>query len=344
MKSKPNTYNRYLFWLITGVLLSAYVQYVFAQTGRSDCPGLDDKPKAEQQSVCWFDRAERGEAECSASQNSDNPCMLQAASWCADAVFNQAQTANACFFSYLRTGQFEEALAVQRYLQEPSEQVAKCLRALEKISVKIASTPTGAEILIDGRSHGVAPVEVDLVGQWWKREMAARFQTGQVVSEKRVSARELRAVFDPGACVIGQLTIQRTQLERLEASLTPAQISNSELPSEKASAISIPGVVMSAFGGAGLITGSVLLVIAESNASEVRNPDGRTPMTEEVKDKYYSVKPMRIGGGVALGVGAALAAAGVALLIRGASKDTNANQPGATLLFSGQGLQWTSMF
>lgn len=152
------------------------------------------------------------------------------------------------------------------------------------------------------------------------------------------------ALFDRRGCVMAQLAITGPESEEVtQPTIKPVEPSVTEAASKKGSAISVPGVIMTAVGGAGLIAGCVLLAIAGSNASELSSPKDGTAWGDTRQDKYDGVKPMRIGGGIALGVGAALAAVGVVFLVKGFSTEEKAgDQVGLSL--TGQGVQWTGRF
>jgi hypothetical protein len=334
-----------------GILLLA-MQTARAQSEGRECPGLESGASAEQQALCWFERDQRGAAdECAAVKDGISTCTRQTASWCAEAAFDNASVADACFLSHLRAGQLDEALSIERYLQTPTGEVAKCQQTLKSVTVKFVSVPAGAEILVDGHSYGKAPVEVELRGQWWKSAALARFGADDGVTETEVSRQDLIAAFDRRACAMAEVVVKGSEAAApftpsILAPQTIADEASTKTPTDKQTKISVPAVVAIAVGGAGIITGGVLLAIAVSRVSDLQSPRDGTPWNEDLKNKNNSLKPLRIGGGVALGAGAALAAVGVVLLTMagGSSPENAAEKASQTLRLAGQGIQWTGGF
>jgi hypothetical protein len=101
---------------------------------------------------------------------------------------------------------------------------------------------------------------------------------------------------------------------------------------------------MTAVGGASLITGCVLLAIAESNAASLKSDKDGALWTKTRDDKYNSVKPLRIAGGVTLGVGAALAAVGVVFLVKNPGAEQASESARFGVRLSAQEIQWIGRF
>jgi hypothetical protein len=195
--------------LVTFGILLVTAQTALAQSESLDCPGLKPNASVEQQVLCWFERERSGAGGCATdNENAPSTCALQTVNWCTRASLDEAPVANACFLADLRIGQPEEALAVKRYIQTPTAEVTRCQQALEAITIRFVSDPVGAELLVDGQSHGKAPVEVALHGSWWKSNVVARFGAGESVTEVAVSRKELMAAFDRRACTMAEVAVR----------------------------------------------------------------------------------------------------------------------------------------
>jgi hypothetical protein len=350
--------------LIAAGLLFLGIQVASAQTELRGCRGLGAGSGVDEQVLCWQDKEESKANECMVDQQGRNACTMQVISWCANASFNQSFVVNTCFLAYLRAGQFEKALSLDKHIKAPTAQVTKCRQALSSVSLKVVSSPQGADILVDGNSKGKTPVQVQLTGNWLQSKVVARFQVGDRAVDKAVTGEELTAVFDRKRCEMGELAVKapgrvESSPPSAAASLAP-QTSDSERvykaeyepvvqepvaekePARKSSGVSVPGVILTVAGGAVLITGGILLAISESRASELSSPDDGLLWTKSRQRDFNSVKPLRIVGGVALGAGAAAAVLGVIFLVRGSSREGETER--ANLQITGQGLQWVGRF
>lgn len=300
-----------------------------AQAQRLSCPGLGASASAEQQAVCWFDADNRGAAQCEAKRIGVSPCALQSVAWCADAALEQAAVSNACFLSNIRAGQFEEALSIAEYLQKPSEEVDRCRKALGSISIRIVSEPAGAQVEVDDKPLGAAPVEATLAENWWKSRVKARFGAGEDVIEVAAAGERLIAAFDRRQCVMGELVLRgpmavqsepAAEVQKTKAAVGPETAPTAQEPGvEQKRGVSVPGVTLSAIGGAALITGVILVAIAESRASDIGSPKQGASWSS-VNSDYKSVTPLRIGGWTCIGAGAVIAAVGVVFLTGGFDK------------------------
>jgi hypothetical protein len=324
------------------------VSRALGQPKKSSCPGLEAKAGAEEQAVCWFEKDERGSDACKAGTEGVGSCILQAIGWCADAAFDAAPVANACFMAYIRAGKLDAAGSVAEYLQSPSEAVAQCRRALSVVSVRVVTNPSGAEVTMDGRDYGLAPVEIKLAGDWRKSEITARFASGHDVV---ASQKELLAAFNRRACVMGDLVIKGPEpapsAAPSAAQFTPEQSVQSLTTTqtdkvEKSHGISISGLILAGLGGATVITGGVLLMLAESSYSKTVNSKDDTPWLSRKAD-YESVKPLRISGGIVLGVGVALGVVGTVLMLLSGSESTSASSERPSVRMSSRdfSLRWS---
>jgi len=299
---------------------------IFALTSRSyaqrmTCPGLEDSATVEQQAMCWFEADNRGDTRCEAKQGGVGACTLQSVAWCADAVLDDAAVSKVCFLSNIRAGQFEEALAIAEYLQTPSEEVQQCRRALSSIVIRIVSEPEGARIEVDGKQVGAAPVETTLGKAWWKNRVEAKFGSGEGSIEVVASGDRLMAAFDRRRCAMQVLVlrapVKKEQATGLKTQKNKALVATEigTMGKEPAGGVSAPGIALTAAGGAAVITGVILVAIAESNAASISSKtDGVGDSWKSVEGDYEDITPFRVGGWVSIGVGAVLAAVGVILL------------------------------
>jgi len=298
--------------------LIVFTTYLFpaawarAQEDKAVCPNLDPSASAAEQAVCWFDKDESEADLCSDEQSGVNSCVSHAVQWCADAALDDASVANACFLAYIRAGQFDEAVTMAEYLQSPSKQVERCREALSTVKARIVSIPASAEILVDDRSYGKAPVEVKLTGKWRENRIVARFGSGADAVEVVARPRQLTAVFDRRECVMGDVIIRG---QKPITQTPPLLKKNSVSVDTHRGGISIPGLIVAGLGVAGIVTGGVLLAIAASRYSDLSDAKPNTEWTDEMQDDYDSLTPLRISGGVTTGAGSILALVGGLILL-----------------------------
>ncbi|MBN1654053.1 MAG: hypothetical protein JXA30_09775 [Deltaproteobacteria bacterium] len=335
--------------LVTLAILFFVAQNVSAQAELSTCPGLDQTTSAELQASCWLEQAQNDSSACTDDQQGVNACIRHAAEWCALAAFDEPAAANTCFFAHLQAGQFEEALALKRYMIEPTPDVTRCLRALETTKVKFVSVPAGAELWVDGRLYGKAPVDVELRDAWWKRKVVASFGDGPDATEVAVSPRELSAAFDGEACVMAEITIKGPEVPSsfvAEPLPSKAVAPRTDASMETSSGVSLPAVVSLAVGGAGVVTGVVLLTLAATRASDLSSQKEGTTWSSKLEDKDQSLEPLSIGGAIALGVGAALSTLGVVLITTDEQSPSTApgEKASYSLRLKGQGVEWAGCF
>lgn len=123
-----------------------------------------------------------------------------------------------------------------------------------------------------------------------------------------------------------------------------------ESPSPVAAAVTTPpspsqhraGIALLAAGGAALVGGVTLLALATVGAGGVNDVSDLTNRDSRIS----TVQGERIGGGVALGVGAAALAAGVVLYLHSRQSDSRPGPPRRTLWLApaGNGLQVGGVF
>jgi len=330
-------------------LLFFVAQNALAQNERASCPGLNEPTSAERQASCWFERALSGSTECAEVRNGVNACIRHAAGWCTEAAFDEPSVANICFWAHLQAGQFEDAQALKRYIVEPTTDVTRCLQALESTKVKFASIPIGAELRVNGQQYGKAPVEVELKGSWWKDKVVASFGSDRSATEVEVSQQELKAAFDKKRCLMEEVTVKGPQKPPASVAETvPAEVVKppTDATMQTSSGVSLPAVILLAVGGAGVITGVVLLAIAATNAVDLKSQEKGTTWTRELEDKDKSLEPLSIGGGIALGVGAAVATLGIVLITTDGESSTSVpdDKESYELSLKGQGIELAGRF
>lgn len=303
---------------------------------RANCPGLNADATTEQQALCWSERAQSQDSadKCEIGREGINDCILQTARWCSTATFDDPAIARTCFLAHLRARQFDEAQSVQRYIQNPTTQFTTCLQALEAVTVRIVTVPVGAEVIVDGRLSGKAPLELNLPDRWWKSSITARFGAGEAATEIDVSARDLISALDTDTCTMAELTVRGPE------AASPIPVDNplpltSQIPvkatSDQASMFPATAVVSLALGGAGLISGAVLFGIAANRVSYLRSLDNNTTWSSDLDDKVNSLKPLNIAGGVSLGIGAALVTVGIILMTTSGGSSSAPTEDGNSL-------------
>jgi hypothetical protein len=338
--------------LTIGILIIA-TQTALAQSERRECPGLKAGAADDQQAQCWFEKAQKCTIDALDSDSEANECIQQAARWCASALLDDPVAANSCFLANLRAGKLDEALALKRYLRQPTVEVGRCRQALEGVSVKFVSEPAGAQIRVNGQPYGKTPVEVELPGRWWQGSISARFGVGDNATEAEVPQKALMDAFDTHACTMAEVTAKGPALAQ-PSTQTPQPLSSqaprNETQSERRAGTSVPGIILTAAGGAGIVAGGVLLAIALSRRADIlsvsKDSSGNNEQwTKAYQDKADSVKPLSIGGFAALGAGAALATVGIVLLVNhGASSESAVSAATPTLQLTGQGVQLSGSF
>jgi hypothetical protein len=179
----------------------------FAQT--ATCPGLDDNAAAAEQAVCWFNNDKGGLPSCAAKGNDPHPCISQTNAWCVNASLDEDLVTTACMMAAIRVGQLADAKDVAKYLRSPSQTAATCAAALKRASIKVLTNPAGAEVMIDDRSYGKAPLDVTLVGPWWESRIKAKFAASADAAqvEVEVPVSELVNALDKRECVFGDLVV-----------------------------------------------------------------------------------------------------------------------------------------
>lgn len=339
--------------LTLGILVIA-AQTALAQSERRECPGLKTGAPDDRQVLCWLEREQGAKDECVADDAQVSECVQQTARWCASALLDDVAVANGCFLANLRMGQLDEALALKRYLREPSAEVVQCRQALEGISVNFASVPPGAELLVDGRSYGKTPVEIALPGHWWSVAIVAKFGEATGATEVAVPPQDLMDAFNRRSCTMADVNIGGPAHPPVTS--TPKPPSSTPFPDEmranQGRPVSVPAIITVVLGGAGTVAGGVLLALSLTRRADIlsTSQDGNGTSNErwtpEHQSRADSVKPLSIGGFAALGAGVALATVGIILLMTHKSSTTEAADARITpaLRLTGQGIELSGSF
>jgi hypothetical protein len=212
--------------LALAFILSTTVAVAYAQAEKRPCPDTHEKATAAEQALCWFQRDSSRAEGCADEPDGTNACVSQAAAWCADASLDIDPVTDACMLSAVRMGQLGEAREIAGYLRSPTKKASLCREALKMATIRIVSNPAGAEISVNDRSYGRAPVEVRLTGDWWESRIVARFGADPDTKQVEVSRAVLLEAFDRRECVFGDLVIDESAEEAapppLPAAAAPA--------------------------------------------------------------------------------------------------------------------------
>jgi len=222
--------NKGLFATLLWVLLPTLSSTLSSASAQSDtqrrlCPDVDEKATAAEQALCWFQLYSSGSQQCATVKDPVNECISQATLWCVDASLDTDPVTNACFLSAMRAGQLNEANEIAQYFRTPTKIASTCIAALKKATIRIVSNPSGAEVIVDGRSYGAAPVVVNLTGNWWESRVKVKFGTDSGFNQIEVSSEELMRAIDREVCVFGDLVIEESAKQAeppIEAEPVPA--------------------------------------------------------------------------------------------------------------------------
>ncbi|MDD9940679.1 MAG: PEGA domain-containing protein [Myxococcales bacterium] len=186
-----------------------------AQVQRLACvaaPGASDADEA----ICWFARRATDGPAC--HRDGTDRCLHQALRWCQTAALDMPAAGHTCFLANVAAGNLEAAAGMAEYLQAPPARVARCRAAVtQPIDVSVESDPKGAEVLVEGISHGRAPVTVTLAQPFWKQSIVGRVG-GAPLQLKRAT---ILAAFDRSNCTLDKLTLSAPIAESTSAPVVP---------------------------------------------------------------------------------------------------------------------------
>lgn len=208
--------------LVLSFILLTTTAVASAQAEKRPCPDVHEKATAAEQALCWYQRDSSKAEGCADQPDGTNPCVSQAAAWCADASLDIDPVTNACMLSAIRMGKLSEAREIAGYLRSPTKKASTCREALKMATIRIVSNPSGAEIGVNDRSYGRAPVEVRLTGDWWESRIVGTFGTDPDTRQVEVSRDSLLQAFDRRECVFGDLVIYESVKEAEPAPLPAA--------------------------------------------------------------------------------------------------------------------------
>lgn len=277
--SKPIRTSGAGFAIAAGLLVAFFTFIIetpraVAQPDRSPCLNVDTGGTAAEQALCWFERDRRGSPECQPGRAQVSSCISHALAWCSDAELDAASVADACFLAYLRAGQLEDALVVAGYLQTPAEEARRCREALAAVTVRVISNPPGAQITVDGKRYGRAPVEIKLIGNWWTKKITAAFDAANSErTEVHASREQLVGAFDKRACIMGDLLIEGPAASEPTPELQP--IAQEPLAQTKPPRGPFEGRLWTwvALGGAGAfgVTALVFRLVGDNQFDDLHN-------------------------------------------------------------------------
>lgn len=302
-----------------------------AQTVAEPCPDVaaptaGDALAAAEQALCWYERDREGASECVATRPGSSACVAHAARWCDQADLDvNPQVPNACFLARVREGQLDEAARIAPLLTEAWREVEPCRAAvMEGITVQVSTAPAGGVIHSGAQRVGETRAQIRLLAPFWRQSLSVAFGDVRV----DVTPETLVESFDPRAC-----TMRPIRVDRPAGAVDPAPVAprrpRTRPRRERTTGISVPGLIVGAGGVVLVGAASVLLVVAESTASDLRErPDGTT-WSAALQSDYDSVAPTRVAGGVLLGVGAISIGVGALLLALDGERDPSTDRRSA---------------
>lgn len=285
--------------LVLVAVLALVPSLAFAQ---ETCPGLDAQATRFEQAQCWYTRQRTAHALCRPSDAGAGACITQASTWCAGAPSSDQHELNVCFLSHVGARRFDDAAAIVASIRDVTAEAASCHRAFT-VGVGVRVIAASAEIVIDDQPFGSAPVETTLRAPWWQHRIVARFGRAPPVDVVRGSDA-LRAAFDAETCTMADLVIAAPSARAADEAT-------------ERSSFPVFGVVMSSSGAAVAAAGVVLLLVAQSNVSDLGDDERDSEWSAAHQSRLDDIGSLRIGGGVALGVGLAAASVGVVALLAG---------------------------
>lgn len=308
------------FGCVTAATLLAYSP-ARAQSDREPCPDAGDDASPAEQAVCWFDRHDAGESTCAG--DGDDACLENAVAWCRGAPLDDPRVRDACFLAPIRAGHFDQAAEVAEYLSDPSPAVARCRDAVTGMQgARVVTNPPGAEVTVDGRAYGAAPIEVQLPSPWWERSIAVRFGGTEVA----VAAEALARAFDPRACQLGDILVEG-----------PASAATARGPSEGGGdgSLGVAGWVLVGVGAAAGVTSLITGLVAESTYQDLSTSCTAGPCGSEYRDDISRGSALALTSTVTTFIGAGVGAVGVILLIVDAAGGSDAPESQAARITPG---------
>jgi hypothetical protein len=305
---------------------------VLAQSSRHPCPKIETDATAAEQALCWFKHELQNGAQCRGSGGNVSQCISQATAWCNDAALDNGSVADACFLAYIRAGQFDEAISVAGYFQNPADQAHQCRAALVAVTTRVVTNPAGAQISIDGKRYGQAPVEVTLTGNWWTKEVKAVFEAGSKTVEVLAKREQLIAAFDKRACAMGDLLIEGPVASAEPLPSTVQQFEPGEGTDHGRSALSGRLWTWVALGGAVAFGGSAIYfgLKGDSQYKKLKDIESDTLTGAELDRRIdqSGAKTSALLTNLSLGLsGACLATAAILYFVEGADRSALSEVP-----------------
>ncbi|MCC7542271.1 MAG: hypothetical protein IT379_38995, partial [Deltaproteobacteria bacterium] len=284
------------------VATSAASAQTTTATARDACPDVaapaeGDPVGAAEQALCWYERDRNQAPDCVATREGSSVCIAHAARWCEDANLElDPQVANACFLARVRERQLDEAARIAPLLAAAWREVEPCRAAVtEGVTVEVTTSPEGGAIFSDGHRVGETRALIRLAAPFWRQGVSASF--GDVRSD--VTPEQLVRSFDVRACTMRPLRIERPAGAPTSITVVPPSPATGRPPPPRpprrrpqtppSGGISVPGLLVGGAGIALAAAGSVLLVVAEGTASDIRDrPDG-TEWSGALQSDYDSI-------------------------------------------------------
>lgn len=292
----------------------AFTSLVAARASAQDpCPDPDVAQLAPDQALCWFLEHEAAGAQCARDALGSSACAVQASAWCDSAALDDASVASACLLAHVVTRRLDAAYALLRGLpSDLTPDAARCRDALlAPIPARIASNPEGAELTLDGRRLGPAPVDLALLHPFADHEIVARWGEETVV----LSRDEVLAAFDPTSCSLSPLLlIDPTPPEPPPAAASGGTTVVVREASGRDEVLTVAGILLTS---AGLLVGGAgvgFVVHAESLAvdlAQTRDID----WSPRFADQLATIETLRPAGWAMLAGGLLVTGTGLVMVI-----------------------------
>jgi hypothetical protein len=278
-----------------------------AQPTRAVCPGLGPEASAAEQALCWFKSDERGDAACRGGVK--DPAGSEASDGATD--------------------EREDATSDEQQGETPNSSAA-VNPCIENAVAWCADAALDDQAVADACSQ-------------------ARVRAGgggRAVEEPDGTETEATAPPEPEGKIEQAPDYATAEQGGISASAddTPieTEIATDAPTKTERKGVSVPGLILTGVGAAGIITGGVLFAVAASQSADLADAEPGTPWTDRMQNDHDGVTTLRVGGGVAMQAGALLVGVGVVLLLGYASDedDTETSRLEVSPLGRGVDLKW----
>ncbi len=278
---------------------------------RVPCPGLAEDASPARHALCWFESDERGDALCKGETTDEAQAATPDGS--------TDETGDATSDRAAGEAPVQKA-GMNRCI---SNAVAWCAEAaLEEPQVANACSlvRTRAGLPVEAADAALPATETDA-------EPLPSAAAPEAEAAPEPEGATLQAEADP------------------EGALPEPTYGSDQQPSAetlKEAGVSVPGLVLTSLGAAGIITGGVLFAMAASQSADLADAEPGTEWTRQMQDDHDRVTALRVGGGLVMQAGAILVGVGVVLLLGDGSGGDEADVSRLELSPLGKGvdLKW----